>query len=74
VLGQVLTDCPLKFIGADTAAVRAIVEAADFVRRGNGWPCGGGWGDQAAACVEGVRAALEAEELADAQERASKPK
>jgi hypothetical protein len=61
VLGVALTQCPRAFIGDDMAAVRQIVRAADFARKGK-WPCAGGWGDQAEACVAGVEAAWAANE------------
>jgi hypothetical protein len=73
VLGQSLTQCPYAFIGKDVRAVEDVLDAAEFVTKGAGWPCPGGWGDQAAACVDGVNVAWAAKRELEARERANKP-
>jgi hypothetical protein len=73
VLGQPLTQCPYEFIGKDQRAVEDVLDAADFAQKGCGWPYPGGWAEQTAACVDGVRVAWAAKREIEAREKADRP-
>jgi hypothetical protein len=71
-MGQAVTQCPYEFIGRDMRVVEDVLDAADFVRKGGGWPCPGGWGDQTAACVDGVNVAWAARREIENRAKAGK--
>ena len=54
--GTEINVCPLAYVGDDLPAVNRILDAATFADRGH-WPTSGGWGDQTAACIDGINAA-----------------